>query len=230
MSAMERSCGRRSPDEVRHPHIALNILGQCHSSACVELGNTRVICAVHHPQQLVDEYRGNRGRVACTVRRSTAASHHAPTFRTIVTPEKDMALALEGVAEQVVVLEKIPQLLVEVVVEILAEDGGLWNAVAISMSAALASGGFDMYDVFSACSSALLRDGAMVADPDGAEGSNAQATAVVCVMLNSGDICYSSHQGACEPGTVSDLLSSAMKGALSHRAAISAQLGNQEVL
>ncbi|ESL07932.1 exosome-associated protein 4 [Trypanosoma rangeli SC58] len=229
---MERSCGREAPDKVRYPHIVLDVLGQCHSSACVELGNTRVICAVHHPQQLVDEYRGNRGRVACTVRRSASAGSHiagsAP--RCVVTPEKDMSLALEGVAEQVVLLEKIPQLLVEVVVEIIAEDGGVWDAVTTCMSAALVSGGFDMYDMFSACSSALLRDGAVVMDPDAAEESNAQASVLVCMMLNSGDICYTKHRGSCEPGTVLELIASAMKGCLARKSAIATQLNDQSIL
>ncbi|EAN85485.1 putative exosome-associated protein 4 [Trypanosoma cruzi] len=229
---MKRNGGRETPDGVRYPHIALDVLGQCHSSACVELGNTRVICAVHHPQQLVDEYRGSRGRVACTVRRSASAgSHSAGSAQpSVVTPEKDMSLALEGVAEEVVILEKIPQLLVEVVVEILAEDGGVWDAVATSMSAALVSGGFEMHDLFSACGSALLSDGAVVLDPDAAEESNAQASALVCVMLNSGEICYARHQGSCEPGTVLELVSSAMKGCLSRKSAITTQLINHPIL
>lgn len=229
---MERSHGRGSPDNVRYPHIALDVLRHCHSSACVELGKTRVICAVHHPQQLVSEYRGKRGRVACSVQRSTAAGGHAGGAgpRTAVTAEKDMALALEGVAEQVVILEKIPQLLVEVVVEILADDGGLWDAVATSMSAALASAGFEMYDMFSACSSVLLGDGAIVTDPDAAEESSAQASALVCTMLGSGDICYALHRGSCELGTVSELMASAMKGCRSRRVAIATQLTEQLTL
>ncbi|ORC91312.1 exosome-associated protein 4 [Trypanosoma theileri] len=227
---MKRSYGRNSPEEVRCPHIALDVLGQCHSSACVEIGNTRVICAVHHPQQLVDEYRGNRGRVACTVRRSTSAAQRGLNARAVVTPEKDMALALEGVAEQVMMLEKIPQLLVEVVVEILAEDGAVWDAVTTSMSAALARGGFEMYDIFSACSAALLQDGALVTDPDAGEEGNARATALVCMMLNSGEVCYLLHRGLCEPGTVTELVTSALKGGLSRRSEISTQLSQQTTL
>nr|CCC95683.1 unnamed protein product [Trypanosoma congolense IL3000] len=226
---MERSHSRKSPNEVRYPHIVLNVLEQCHSSACVELGNTRVICAVHHPQQLIDEYRGSRGRVACTVRRSSRAGHHAMAFRDDVTPEKDMALALEGVAEQAVILEKIPQLLVEVVVEIFVEDGGLWDAVSTGMCAAMASGGFEMRDGFSACGAALLHDGAIVTDPDALELSGARATATVCAMLNSGDICFTEQRGSCEPGTVLELLGAALKGVLSRRKVISTQLSEQFV-
>ncbi|KAG8344298.1 3' exoribonuclease family domain [Trypanosoma vivax] len=224
---MERSYGRKTPDSVRYPHVALNVVGHCHSSACVELGNTRVICAVHHPQQLIDEYRGERGRIGCTVRRSARASKGALPLRSGVTPEKDMALALEGIIEQVVILEKIPQLLVELSVEILADDGGLWDAVATSASAALAGGGFEMYDSFSACSAALLHDGALVVDPDEEEECSALAATVACVTLNAGDICYLSHRGMSEPATVTGLVSSALAGALSRGQAIRAQLCEQ---
>ncbi|CBH18117.1 exosome-associated protein 4, putative [Trypanosoma brucei gambiense DAL972] len=224
---MERSHGRRSPDEVRYPHIVLNVLGQSYSSACIEVGSTRVVCAVHHPQQLIDEYRGSRGRVACTVRRSSRAQKHGLAFRADVTPEKDLALALEGVVEQAVVLEKIPQLLVEVVVEILAEDGGLWDAIATGVCAALASGGFEMYDTFSACGAALLPDGSIVTDPSATEWNTAKATAVTCAMLNSGNMCFTAQRGSCEPTTALDLVTAALKGTLARKNVISSQLCEQ---
>ena len=151
---------RRDPAAVRAPHIAVNILRNCHSSCCVELGQTRVICAISPPQQLIHEYRGKRGRIAVHLHHALnniindnmmgansnnnnndssnvntykngngnlstflpSSSSSTPSSSSLLlfaaqddnvsNTDRALALALEGVAEQVVNLCSIPQLLV----------------------------------------------------------------------------------------------------------------------
>lgn len=213
-------------------HIALNILGHCHSSACVELGRTRVLCIVRRPQQLIQEYRGTRGRVSCQLHRAPSGAAAATTGSGTLSDDlshgdRDMALALEGVAEQLVVLESIPQLLVEVVIEVVSDDGGVWDAASTAMAAALAVGGFEMYDLFSSCSAGLLSDGSIVTDMTSSEVRNALVTVEACTALTTGDIAFLSHHGTCEFATLMELTQAAMKGVQVRRSSIVKQIRGQ---
>lgn len=181
---------RNSIHDVRPAHIALNVVSNCHSSACVEVGNTRVICAVRHPQQLVHEYRGDRGRVSCEVHRVATVGKESDT-----TVDLDLSLALEGVAEQLVMLENAPQLLMDVTLEVIRDEGALWDALSTALSCALAVGGIDMIDMFSASTAALLDDGSVVVDVLPHEVPRAKVIVVVCTSLHTNQIAYMKHQG-----------------------------------
>lgn len=220
---------RRPHETVRALHLVLNVVGNCHSSACVEVGRTRVIAVVRPPKQLVQEYRGNRGRVSCMVHRAPTGAEAATagvSGRTDAnaSAERDLALALEGVAEQIVVLESIPQLLLEVVLEIVSDDGGLWDAASTAMSAALAAGGFDMYGLFTACSAGLLADGSVAVDLTSAEERNVDVSLTLCMNLGTGAVLYLAQRGSCELATLQQLLEAAQCGVLARRESILGQL------
>lgn len=204
-----RDDGRVAPNKVRAIHVVTNVLANCHSSSCVEIGKTRVLCGVRPPQQLVQEYRGTRGRVSCQV-------HHTHTASSEVdgAVERDMALALEGVMEQIVLLETIPQLLIEVLIEVINDDGAVWDAAATAMSAALAAGGIEMHDTFSCCTAGLTREGAVAVDLTKEEEREAVARVVVCSSLTLGGVLYCSHQGSCDAATVAQLATAAIEGSL----------------
>lgn len=213
---------RSSPKEVRPLHIAVNVLSSCHSSAAVEIGNTRVLCAVKRPQQLVQEYRGDRGRIACEVHRVTSSGEKDDDTR-----ELDLSLALEGVTEQLVRLETIPQLLVEVTLEIVQEDGALWDALSTALATALAVGGFEMWDMFSACTAALLDDGSMIVDVRKAEEAHVTAMVTVCSALTTKQIAYVHHLGTTDLSIMSDLVHSALSGSEARKEHFLAQVRGQ---
>ncbi|KAK7200572.1 exosome-associated protein 4 [Novymonas esmeraldas] len=219
---MKRADGRHALEAVRAIHVATNVLANCHSSACVEIGQTRVLCGVRPPQQLVQEYRGTRGRVSCQVHRTSASSSGLDN-----SGDRDMALALEGVAEQAVVLEHIPQLLVEVLIEIVHDDGASWDAASTALCAALTAGGVELYDTFSACTAALRHDGTIVVDLTREETAAATASVVVCSGLSLGGMYYCCHHGACEVTTLTQLAHAAMRGIQVRRVPLLEQLRSQ---
>lgn len=223
---MKRADGREALEAVRAIHVATNVLANCHRSACVEIGQTRVLCGVRPPQQLVQEYRGTRGRVSCQVHRGSASAA-ASQSSLDNSSERDMALALEGVAEQVVVLDRIPQLLVEVLIDIIHDDGAAWDAAATALCAALTAGGIEVYDTFTACSAALRHDGAIVVDLTRDEEATATASVVVCSGLSLGGLYYCCHQGVCEPATISQLVLAAVKGMQVRKAPLLEQIRSQ---
>ncbi|KPI85596.1 putative exosome-associated protein 4 [Leptomonas seymouri] len=220
---MKRPDGRESTEAVRAIHVVTNVFANCHSSACVEIGQTRVLCGVRPPQQLVQEYRGTRGRVSCRVNRTSASSSAAVDN----SADRDMALALEGVAEQAVVLERIPQLLVEVLIEVVHDDGAVWDAATTALSAALAAGGVELYDTFTACSAAVRPDGAIVVDLTQEEEAAATARVVVCGGVSLGGVYYVCQQGVCEVATMGQLVQAATKGMQVRRALLLEQIRSQ---
>ncbi|CCW63861.1 unnamed protein product [Phytomonas sp. EM1] len=226
---MNPNAPRGAPNEVRALHLAINVMAHCHSSATVEIGHTRVIAIVRPPKQLTQEYRGTRGRVSCQVH-AAPRGLEAATSGLLSSPNesgpacKDLALALEGVAEQAVMLESVPQLLIEVVMEIARDEGGVWDAATTAMSVALAVGGFEMRSLFTACSAGLLEDGSLMTDLDAAEEQRALALTKVCVALGTGDIYLMQHRGCCEVSTLAQLSQSAIDGAFARKAAIVQQV------
>jgi exosome complex component MTR3 len=220
---MKRLDGRLSTEAVRAIHVVPNVLANCHSSACVEIGHTRVLCGVRPPQQLVQEYRGTRGRVSCQVHRTSSSS----SAMIDNSADRDLALSLEGVAEQAVVLERIPQLLVEVLIEVVHDDGAVWDAAATALSTALTAGGVELYDTVTACSAAVLQDGAIVVDLTQNEEAAATARVVVCGGLSLGGVYYMCHQGTCEAATLAQLVQAATKGMQVRKAALLEQIRNQ---
>lgn len=216
---------KKSSREIRPVYIALNPLSKCLSSAAVEIGNTRVICAVRHPQQLIHEYRGDRGRVSCEVHRIDTTGKKDDEAL-----ELDLSLALEGVLEQLVLLEDMPQLLVEASLEIIRDDGAVWDALSTGLATALAAGGIPMNDMFSACTAALLDDGSLVADVTKAEEETALALVTVCTSLHSHQIAYLRQHGSIELSTLQQLTSTAISGCEARAKHIMSQLKEQENL
>lgn len=220
---MPRLTARKSANDVRPAYIALNVISNCLSSSAVEIGNTRVICAVRPPQQLVQEYRGDRGRVACEVRRVSSGGKKEDQII-----EKDLSLAIEGVLEELVMLESMPQLLIEVTLQIICEDGALWDTLTTALSTALAAGGIALKSLFSSCTAALLEDGSVVVDVRKEEERKARVIVVVCASLFSKQIAYMKHQGATEISTLQQLVHTALDGAQARSEHIVSQLKEQE--
>lgn len=230
---------RRNPAAVRAPHVAVNILRNCHSSCCVELGQTRVICAISPPQQLIHEYRGKRGRIAVhlhhamnSINNDNSSKHNSnndivSTFTpstssflflasrddNLNNTDRALALALQGVAEQVVNLNSIPQLLVQVFIEVIHDDGAVLDAATLAMSSALAQGQFEMKDMFAACSAGVMKcGGQIVTDLRHYEEMQASVQVNVVTTLTTNRIVYFTQCGSCEPTTLLQLMETAMNG------------------
>lgn len=88
---------------------------------------------------------------------------------------------IRGAVEGAVQLELHPRTCIQVVVQVLQDDGGLLACVLNATCAALVDAGVPMTTMFGAVSCALSPTGAVVVDPDAAEEK--EAAAVICLAF-----------------------------------------------
>jgi exosome complex component MTR3 len=173
----------RSAKALRRLVLQRSILSSSSGSALVELGNTKVLCAVHGPRPIISAMdqgttSGNGNGLHCQVR-------HAPSFG--VHPETKVlnkATALGGsvmpirsnvhtVSDEEIELSarlldamspSLPLFLfssckcvVDVFCMVLQGDGSTLAACITAASLALADSGIEMYDLVSCCSVAVMR-------------------------------------------------------------------------
>ena len=190
---MSRADGR-SPGDLRAPKIQLGVVSDCAGSASVEQGKSHVVCCVRGPVQLTSEYRGAKGKVSVTVSISPFALKTRRDSKSMssVSLEKALGYVMEGICEQVVVLESFPQLCFELsAVVILSEAQGRGGdkgeadvlaadigALSTAVCAALTAAGVELKDVFTGVSMATLQQAnanncQQVVDPTGDELSSA---------------------------------------------------------
>lgn len=209
--------------------VRAGVLPGCAGSSCVEVGETRVFCAVRGPLPM-QEYRGGSGALRCVVNRAPftrplplfAGAREGPEggglgpAASLSSACFDLERTLQAVLEGVVCLDSFPMLLYEVVVEIVSSDGAELSACIAAASVALASAAVDMVDIASAatvglCGSVREGDssasggGGFVVHPSGAERRSLVAVANIVSTVHSRQLCHVSHTGAVAPETLREM-------------------------
>lgn len=210
---------QRSAREIRPTHIVAGCLSNCTSSSCVEIGTSRVLCCLRGPQQLTSEHRGTRGRIVCNVLKEpyATARRQPQTFRNQIA-DKEIDTILEGVAEQLVILESIPQLQYEMTFDVVSSEGDDdLPALTAAMSVALMEAGVEMRDLATACGAALRDDGTILLDPTVPEGKGSLSYVLVIASSSTGTILYCNQRGGAEAMVAMDLFDVAVAGCLARR-------------
>lgn len=237
-----RADGRQNTD-IRVPSVVNGVVFNTVGSSFVEIGGCKIACSVRGPLQLTTEYRGTKGKIVCNV--SYAPFAHCKGGRIDplqgrgnASSEKEMAFILEGICEQVVVLESFPQLCYEINFVVLATEGGDdLPALCASASSALMEAGVEMLDVFAASSAAVVSangDNAnadtgassesIIVDPTITERNASPAFCTVAATTNSKKTLYYSHEGAVSVDIIAKLFQHALVGCQSQRKFITAAL------
>jgi len=173
----------RTNEQTRELVVALDVVRAASGSAYVELGSTKVTCAVYGPRRATrasdDMYV--RGKVDVDVAFAPFASRDdsvplgasssasASSRRDARDPRaRACALAVRACVDSTVMLDRFPKSQLSVFITVLSARGSEDVACALAASAALASSGTESRDVASACACALVRD-AFVVDPTNEE-------------------------------------------------------------
>mmetsp|Transcript_19793 Transcript_19793/g.50293 ORF Transcript_19793/g.50293 Transcript_19793/m.50293 type:complete len:301 (-) Transcript_19793:27-929(-) len=172
----------RAPTQLRFLHVKTGVLNQANGSSYVELGNTKVICAIYGPRQINKSEYSDVGKLQCEVTWPPfALPDHAirddvPTSRTngLKTGEEysaEIAVRLTQALESSIILHKLPKSVVDVHVSVLQADGGVLPACITAASVAVADAGIELFDVVTACSACVRAgsDEVILLDPSLAE-------------------------------------------------------------
>ncbi|KAK2162621.1 hypothetical protein LSH36_95g06000 [Paralvinella palmiformis] len=141
-----RSDGRKV-GEIRPIYIRAGAVSQARGSAYIEMGQTKVLCAVYGPREVTRrEDFSMKGQLKCELKFATFSRRYRCQHQSDNT-EKDLSMVLRDTLEPAVCLDRFPRSHLDIFVTVL-EDGGSALAAAITCaSVAIARGGIEMYDL-----------------------------------------------------------------------------------
>lgn len=146
----QRQDGRQQED-IRPIFMKTGVVSQAKGSAYIEMGKTKIICAVYGPREIARRRDFTfKGQINCEFK---FAQYSCPVRRQPVNDSEALQYSqlLEEALSSVVCLHKFPKSTVDIFVHVLENDGGaLAGALTIS-GLALADAGIDMYDVVIGC-------------------------------------------------------------------------------
>lgn len=171
--------GRRW-NELRRFECAINTHPQsCDGSSYVEQGNTKVVCTVQGPMEplLRSQQRSNAATIEVNL---SVASFSKTERRKRLRTEKhivELKTTLEHLLAECVMCHLYPRTVIEINIQILAQDGSLLATAANAATLALIDAGIAMYD-YLACISAGLHNSATLLDLNSLEESDTPALTI----------------------------------------------------
>jgi len=158
----------RTPGTVRPVFSKVSVIQQARGSAYIEMGQTKVICAVYGPREASrrDEF-SFQGQLYCEFKFATFSCAIRRRHQQD-SEEREFSALIREALESAVILDKYPKSRIEVFVTVLEDDG---SALAVSLSSAslaLADAGIEMYDLVIGASLRRYGD-VMLLDPSSEE-------------------------------------------------------------
>jgi exosome complex component MTR3 len=150
----------RSADGMRPLALRLGAVGQAAGSAYLELGSTKVVCAVYGPHQTEGREYLQRGQLETALRFTSFARRDRCKSPASGSPEeRELSMALGAALEASVQLDQYPKSTIAVNALVLQDDGGALAAAITCASLALADAGLLLFGMVAACSCAVLEQG-----------------------------------------------------------------------
>ncbi|RLN97683.1 hypothetical protein BBJ28_00019718, partial [Nothophytophthora sp. Chile5] len=185
--AKRLDASRASSDEMRRPFMQLAAVSGAAGSAYVELGRTRVVCAVYGPR---NDTRARRefskdGQLVCDVKFAPFADAVTRRERGQDADELELSTIVEQALAPAVMLHKLPKCVVSIFVTVLEDDGGVLAAAINCASLALADAAVEMYDVVTAASAGIVNS-TVVLDPSREEEQKGDGKLALAYMPSMG--------------------------------------------
>eukprot|EP01139_Manchomonas_bermudensis_P002618 Amastigsp_a5222_11.p1 type:complete len:263 gc:universal Amastigsp_a5222_11:84-872(+) len=211
-AAAARADGREW-NQFRRLHAQTGVVSQATGSAYLEVGATKVVCAIYGPRPSKKDEFHETGLLTCSLRFLPFAVGGA--HRRDYTPqddEKEASLIVHDALAVAVRLDRFPKSVVEVHVTVLeGSDTAAIAAAASCASLALLEAGIEMYDVVGCCAVSAVGD-VLVVDPT-AEEQRRQTGSVIAALLPELDqISQVVQTGRMAAGAVADALALALDG------------------
>ncbi len=159
----------RTLDELRPVKIEVGVIPSADGSAYIEIGNTKVLAAVHGPKEMFPKHQMNENRAVLNVR--YAMLPFSTTERVRPGPSRrsnEISKVTRHALESVIFLEEFPRLAINLTLDIIQADAGT-RATAITAGAvALAHAGIPMKSLVAATAVGKI-DGKLALDLNGPE-------------------------------------------------------------
>ena len=198
----DESDSTRGRLSMRQTHLTVNCLSNAAGSSLVEIGHTKVVCAVYGPHAAPVDYGEFHveGKLNCVVSmplQNTCVSSAAERAN-IVGDEAELSSNVrDAIMSSLMNLEKISKSVIDVNVKVLQDDGGALVASIIAASLALADANIECCDLIAACQVCAVQDSnnsssksICLLDPTEMEVNGCHGTVTVALMPNMKEVTY----------------------------------------
>ena len=195
---LTRNVDGRFPEQMRSFSIRPSVIPQSKGSCYLELGNTKLTCAIYGPRGTgkIGKTFLDQGNVYCEVDILPFASDKRRPYQR-ESDEQELSRQLQEALETVVRRETFPNAVVDVYINIIEDDGSVLAASITAASVALSLAGIQQLDTLTACTAVFTPSSPLI-DPTGFEQSSASSQMTVALMANSGEIAQIALVGPCE--------------------------------
>lgn len=230
----DSSSDARSYRALRQAHFTVSCFSNATGSSLVELGHTKVVCAVNGPHAAADgagaggfSSRGplefhSEGKLNCQVSlppATTTIQGMNASANTNQIDEAELSLNLkDAIYSSVLNLEQFSKSVIDVHVRVLQDDGGILVAAIIAASLALADAGVECCDLVSACNVCVVPSPdsgdklVCLVDPSEDEIQLSQGYVTVALMPNRKEVTYWDQAGRLQSGITAEAIGICREG------------------
>lgn len=210
-------CDGRGDAELRRLLVRTGVLPKASGSAYVEMGETKVLCAIFGPQQADGHDFLSHGRLECTVKFSAFARRTTDPAAATTDASATAALSasLSAALSGSVQLDQYPKSLICVHAMVLQDGGGALPALVSCGSAALAHARLKLYGLVAACGAAIPDEGSgrVLLDPSASEERAASSRLVAATVPELSHLPLLEQEGRAQFEAVAAALRHALGGA-----------------
>mmetsp|Transcript_16319 Transcript_16319/g.24055 ORF Transcript_16319/g.24055 Transcript_16319/m.24055 type:complete len:285 (-) Transcript_16319:132-986(-) len=225
------SSDARSYRALRQAHFTVSCFSNATGSSLVELGHTKVVCAVNGPHAAASGGMGrgplefhSEGKLNCQVSLPPTITqgimNAGSSTNANQIDEAELSLNLkDAIYASVLDLEKFSKSVIDVHVRVLQDDGGILVAAIIAASLALADAGVECCDLVSACSVCVVPSPAnngdklvCLVDPTEDEIELGQGYVTVALMPNRKEVTYWDQAGRLQSGITAEAIGICREG------------------
>ncbi|HIQ13203.1 MAG TPA: exosome complex exonuclease Rrp41 [Thermoprotei archaeon] len=204
----------RTPDQLRPYKIRAGILKNADGSAEIKLGKNWIVVGVYGPKEHFPKFEALQDRAILFCRYHMAP--YSTTERKSPKPSRreiELSKVIRSALEEAVILERFPEMSIDIYIEVLQAEGSTRVASITAASVALAEAGIPMKDMVVGCSAGKV-NGKIVLDIGETEDKEGEADLPIAIMPNLKKVVLLQMDGKLTHEEFKEAFEMALKGAL----------------
>ncbi|KAI8973540.1 ribosomal protein S5 domain 2-type protein [Mycotypha africana] len=203
LNSERKRLDERSTEDHRPIFLRTGLVTQANGSAYIEIGNTKVTCAVYGPRQLKKSDFSNLCKINCDFKFSPfSCKKRRGNIRD--AEEREFSNIVVEAVTPAVRVELLPKSAIDIYINVLENDGttSCLAAAIIAASVSLADAGIEMFDQVTACSTVLAtKDEQQLILTDGTEKEELQkdGSVLLSYMPSLNEITHVLQTGQSDP-------------------------------
>ncbi|CAO0792404.1 unnamed protein product [Mucor circinelloides] len=213
LSSDKKRLDSRGVEDLRPIFLKTGLITQASGSAYIEVGNTKVTCAVYGPRQLKKADFSNLCKLNCDFKFSTfSCTKRRGQIRD--AEEKEFSQILVEALTPAVRVELLPKSAIDIYVNVLENDGtsSCLAAAIVASSVALADAGIEMLDQVTACSTIFINDQDILMDGTDVEETHKEGSLVLSYMPSLNEVTHILQSGRSDSAISSKAIEQCIDG------------------